>query len=152
MSMSYEPHAGLEHTAKSEQALWNAAYWAVEESVRRIREDLARVVASLGAARELTDKVRLAASEGALCALSVALGKDARLLHVRALQRGRELHVTIACEADGTDQPDDPDLELRMLLMLACSDGLALERAGGMRVALRFELLDARGDDAAQVA
>lgn len=144
----HEPLAGLTaaDTFVQDQdppPLLSAAYWAVRESGRRVRQDLAAVAASVGASAYAIENVRLAASEAITLVVASTYRADVRLAHVTAALRRRSLLVTILAEGEGAQEPpEDPDVELGLLLMKACSDELSIQRPpqGGIKILMSFRL------------
>jgi len=118
-------------------------YPAVAASIPVARNALAEFAAVAGADEELTDAVRLAASEALTNVVVHAYGRELGSIHVTAWLTGDELWVLIGDDGYGLrPHPDGPGLGLGLGIIVQLSDACSIVKrsSGGTEVRIRFRL------------
>lgn len=127
------------------------SYPAVAASVPVARNALAAFAASAGADEQLTEAIRLAASEALTNVVLHAYDRQLGRMHVTAWLAGEELWVLIGDDGYGLrPHPDGPGLGLGLGIIVQLSDACSIVKrsSGGTEVRIRFRL-GAGGDERA---
>ncbi len=120
------------------------SYPAVPGAVQRARNQLAAFAVLAGCDNELTESVRLAASEAVTNAVVHAYGHGGGRIHVAAWLAQDELWVLVADDGCGLQaQSDTPGLGLGLGLIAQLSDSFEVVRRanGGTELRMRFTAL-----------
>src|SRR5579884_294012 len=128
---------------ESEAGSLAESFPAVPESVPRARQAVVKLAVDAGADEEQLDAIRLAISEALTNAVLHAYAGPPGLVHVRVVQDGSGLSVTVADDGAGLrPRLDRRGMGLGLALIAEAAEELAINKrpSGGTELKMRFAL------------